>query len=898
MLGTASLSSSSFTYRSTYDVFLSSHIDTHHSFTRNLYKALFDRGIYTFIVDEELRVGGGIRPSLVKAIQESRIGIIVFSKNYAFSSFCLDELVKVIECSKEYYRLVWPVFYDVDPSDVKYQRGTYGEALAKHEQQFKENSDKVQGWRMALCQAASLPGWIFKPRDGYEDKFIGTIVKEVSNKINRIPLHVADYPVELEPRVREVCLLLDVGSNDGMHMVGIYGMGGIGKTTLARAVYNVTADKFEGSCYLDNVRENSAKHGLVHLQERLLSEICGEKDIRLKSVNQGISAIKHRLQDKRALLILDDVDKVEQLEALVGRYDWFGHGSRVIITTRDRHLLRSHEIENIYEVKLLNNVSALELLTWNAFKHGKVSSSCQDILNQAVTYASGHPLALEVIGSNLFGKSVDEWRYALDKYKRITRNEIQMTLKVSYDALEDEEKSVFLDIACCFKGYELAQIEDVLCAHYGYHMKHHIKMLDEKSLIRITSDGRVALHPLIEDMGKEIVRQESRREPGRRSRLWFFEDILDVLLENTGTSKIEIIHWDFSLLKVVEWDGMALEKMKNLKTLIIRNGHFSRGPKHLPDSLRVLEWWRYPSEDLPSDFNPRKLVICKLPYTRTMSPNLAKLLENLQRAPEVLQTSQRVPEISQGVPEVLQTSQMGVPEVSHMVSEVLQASQSIIDVSQTSKSAPEVSQMLVPEVLQTSTSALQAEMMWRLVGLVSSIVGLLCFALSPSFHRLIGQWNPFKFSLYALLSLVICATILFARQSSFSKKNVKLKAYLGFSVLMVMSVYSYFYDRAVSGKPEIRSLVANAAFALMSLSLSKLIKFGFEMGIFCFFLGCFTIQLVTIDFKLISVAIIFGCPLFIMHSSSDYQPQVSNQGQDIYSSSDSRPEIVVEVNMP
>ncbi|KAK7314895.1 hypothetical protein VNO77_33425 [Canavalia gladiata] len=227
-----------------------------------------------------------------------------------------------------------------------------------------------------------------------------------------------------------------------------------------------------------------------------------------------------------------------------------------------------------------------------------------------------------------------------------------------------------------------------------------------------------------------------------------------------------------------------------------------------------------------------------------------KIPEISQKVPEVSQTSQKIPEISECVIEV-QTPQRGIPEVSHSVSEVLQISECVI------------------EVLQTSKSTLQAIMMWRLVGLASSVVGLLCFALSPSFHRLIGGWNRFKFTLYGLFSLVICAMVLFARQSSFSRQHVQLKAYLGFAILMMISVYSYFYDKAMSGKPEILSLVSNAAFALMTLCLSKLIKFGFEMGIFCYFLGCFTIQLVAIDLKLILVAIIFGCPLFIMHSSSE-----------------------------
>ena len=136
--------------------------DTRHGFTGYLYKALCDRGIRTFIDDEELQRGEEITPSLVKAIQESRIAIPVFSMNYASSSFCLEELAKIMECVKWKGRLVLPVFYNVDPSDVRHQRGTYGEALARHEERFKDNMEKVHNWRDALHQAANLSGWHFK----------------------------------------------------------------------------------------------------------------------------------------------------------------------------------------------------------------------------------------------------------------------------------------------------------------------------------------------------------------------------------------------------------------------------------------------------------------------------------------------------------------------------------------------------------------------------------------------------------------------------------------------------------------------------------------------------------------------------------------------------------------
>uniref|UniRef100_A0A0R0E2M0 TIR domain-containing protein n=1 Tax=Glycine max TaxID=3847 RepID=A0A0R0E2M0_SOYBN len=481
-------------------------------------------------------------PALSKAIQESRIAITVLSQNYASSSFCLDELVTILHCKSEGL-LVIPVFYKVDPSDVRHQKGSYGEAMAKHQKRFKAKKEKLQKWRMALKQVADLSGYHFEDGDAYEYKFIGSIVEEVSRKISRASLHVADYPVGLESQVTEVMKLLDVGSDDLVHIIGIHGMGGLGKTTLALEVYNLIALHFDESCFLQNVREESNKHGLKHLQSILLSKLLGEKDITLTSWQEGASTIQHRLQRKKVLLILDDVNKREQLKAIVGRPDWFGPGSRVIITTRDKHLLKCHEVERTYEVKVLNHNAALQLLTWNAFKREKIDPSYEDVLNRVVTYASGLPLALEIIGSNMFGKSVAGWESAVEHYKRIPNDEILEILKVSFDALGEEQKNVFLDIAFCLKGCKLTEVEHMLCSLYDNCMKHHIDVLVDKSLIKV-KHGIVEMHDLIQVVGREIERQRSPEEPGKRKRLWLPKDIIHVLKDNTKLGHLTVLKFD------------------------------------------------------------------------------------------------------------------------------------------------------------------------------------------------------------------------------------------------------------------------------------------------------------------------------------------------------------------
>ena len=144
--------------RKNYDVFLSFRgEDTRNNFMGHLYEALIQKGIVTFKDDEKLERGKPISPELSKAIEESEFAIVILSENYASSTWCLDELAKIIHYKNEMGITVLPVFHYVDPSDVRKQWGTFAQAFAKHEE--KENKERVEKWRDALRQVANLRGW-------------------------------------------------------------------------------------------------------------------------------------------------------------------------------------------------------------------------------------------------------------------------------------------------------------------------------------------------------------------------------------------------------------------------------------------------------------------------------------------------------------------------------------------------------------------------------------------------------------------------------------------------------------------------------------------------------------------------------------------------------------------
>ena len=148
-----------------YDVFLSFRVeDTRNGFTDHLYAVLIQKGIVTFRDEEKLERGKSISPELLKAIEESKFAIVIISRNYASSSWCLDELAKIVECMKEIGTTVWPIFYDVDPSNLRKQTGSFAQAFATHKERFKDDVEKVQTWRAILKEVANLKGWHLQDR--------------------------------------------------------------------------------------------------------------------------------------------------------------------------------------------------------------------------------------------------------------------------------------------------------------------------------------------------------------------------------------------------------------------------------------------------------------------------------------------------------------------------------------------------------------------------------------------------------------------------------------------------------------------------------------------------------------------------------------------------------------
>jgi hypothetical protein len=455
--------------------------------------------------------------------------------------------------------------------------------------------------------------------------------------VKKTPMDVAKYPTGLDEKVRDfenkILRQHQQHSGSKAQVVGIVGFGGVGKTTLAKELFNLKSSDYNRSCFLDDVREKVKSGSLISLQSDLLKRLTGS-NLLISNKDEGTRMLRKHLSSQQILLILDDVDSVDQVDALLPNQHFIHSNSLILITSRDRDILTSSGVENasIYKLDGLSQQHSLELFCSHAFSRPYPLSGFEILAGDFLKVCDGLPLSLKVIGALLRGNNdVSYWQNQLYLLKKILPNEIQERLKISYNALNDQEKQIFLDIACFFRGHDTDMAISIWDAS-GWQGRFGFENLQNKCLVEVVShpytygSNKIHMHDHLRDLG----RSESLVTPPLR--FWHIDQLLGqssvitvrgirmVLSDHDDNDDDEFESIQMSRLQLVDTEGSLLEPILKRVTspkliwLCWKECPYSSLPPWIPmKNLRVLQVSGYTLEtlwELESQVNRNLLCKC------------------------------------------------------------------------------------------------------------------------------------------------------------------------------------------------------------------------------------------------------------------------------------------------
>ncbi|GJY71258.1 disease resistance protein RML1B-like protein [Tanacetum coccineum] len=433
-----------------------------------------------------------------------------------------------------------------------------------------------------------------------------------------------DYPIHF------ITSWLNDGSTHTNDILTISGMAGIGKTSLAKYIFESHCRLFQRSSFVDDINRNCPEQSnkVLGLQKQILADISKEMPIQVDNVYEYTSMIMNALASKKVLLVLDDIDSIDKLDALLG-YKGFHPGSKIIITTKEASLTERcalfHQQVQPKHTKLilqnLNETSSLQLLRFHAFKGTSPTSDYKQVSKNLAKVCGGHPLSLKVMGRALFDQDVADWEEYTEELKKYTDSRVEKILRMSFDSLSSySDKELFKYIACFFVGKDKDSTETILKA-CGIRTALGMKNLVDRFLITIGPRNELMMHQLLQDMGRDVVRQESAEKPWERSLLWCQKDAFHVLKRKKGKGNLKGIALDMRMLEKEKLHGSlnldtnAFSNMANLMLLQINYAQLHGPYTNFPKKLRWLCMHQFPSEYIPSDLPMGNLVALDLSYS-------------------------------------------------------------------------------------------------------------------------------------------------------------------------------------------------------------------------------------------------------------------------------------------
>ncbi|KAJ0261117.1 Protein DA1-related 4 [Hirschfeldia incana] len=584
-----------------------------HSFVSHLSGALCRQGISVSVFAETDESELETYSFLDDQNQGARVSVVVITETCASS---VPWFAKHLERHKNNGYVIVQVFYGVDPSVVNLEfLGTL------------PRDDNITAHQSS------------------DSELVEEIVRDVYGKL---------YPTE---RIGTYTRLLEIENLIceqpwDIRSLGIWGMPGIGKTTLAKAVFDLMSRDYDASCFIDNFHEGLSEGKPQRLLEEQIFKVVIEKFGVSSSYITRLSLLKDKLSDTRILLVLDDVRNPLVADSFLGKLDWFGPGSLIIITSTFKQVFALCQVNQLYKVQGLNEHEALHLFSQTVFEKDVLEQNDPELSMKVIDYANGNPLALRVYGQELKGKK-SEMEATFLKLKQCPPQKIQDGLRSVYSALGDNEKHIFLDIACFFKGENVDYVAQLLKG-CGYFSRAGIDILVDKCLVNI-SENILQMSGLIQDIFREIIAVD-RIQMKKCTTLWQASGIRYLLeddelkeaddqLKETPKCLIMVaedikgICLDASNL-IFDVKPDAFKTMASLRFLKIYNSQsenilglkFSKGLNFLPSNLRLLHWEEYPFESLPQDFDLGELVELSMPYSQLKKLTArTKNLEMLKR---------------------------------------------------------------------------------------------------------------------------------------------------------------------------------------------------------------------------------------------------------------------------
>ncbi|PRQ43902.1 putative toll-like receptor, P-loop containing nucleoside triphosphate hydrolase [Rosa chinensis] len=574
-----------------HDVFLSFRgEDTRKSITFSLYNRLQKRRIKTFMDDPDLQRGDVISSALPTAIKESRFAIVVLSQNYASSTWCLEELRHICECMKGDNNRILPLFYNVDPTDVRRQKSSFGDALTKHENS-RRHGEKVQQWRDALTKVANFAGWhsaTFKN----DEELLVQIVEEVCNKLRPtepvLKVSLGDFE-EFAATKEAIDKVMEALKDGEATTIGVYGMGGVGKTAMVKHVGVQAEEKklFNKAIMAAVSQQPDLKKIQQEFAETLGLEFKGTTEIvRARELKEKI------MRETGILIILDDIWQTIKFSdiGIPSHKELQTCNSKVLMTTRSFKVCHSMGSHAKIPLNTLSKGDSWRLFVREAGISSDKSSNFCDVASEVARECAGLPMALIAVARALRGEGLDGWKEAARQLKASQppipedEGDVFKCIKLSYDYLKsNDSKSCFL-LCCLFPEdydipieylfkYGMFQGSNLLRARERTHSV--VKALKDSSLLLDGRyDGLVRMHDVIRDMAMRISLSEGPR-------FWVIKD------------GYEMKNWPNYAISIKHNSKLPKELVcPNLQILLLQARSLKEIPKYFfasQNELRVLD---------------------------------------------------------------------------------------------------------------------------------------------------------------------------------------------------------------------------------------------------------------------------------------------------------------------